>query len=95
MDLVSSLLGWSSVQAHLNPLKPENFVYALRESLAQSASPLTRLVPASWALPPAMLGAALAQLYREVVDWLALPGRGACGAFDRRHGAVWGAPERC
>lgn len=67
--LVSSLLGWSSVQAHLNPLKPENFVYALRESLAHC-------IPADEAragvMGPAasLLGAALAQLYREVVDWL-------------------------
>ncbi|PQA76100.1 DUF1631 family protein [Rhodoferax sp. TS-BS-61-7] len=67
--LVSSLLGWSSVQAHLNPLKPENFVYALRESLAQC-------IPADEAragvMGPAasLLGAALAQLYREMVDWL-------------------------
>lgn len=67
--LVSSLLGWSSVQAHLNPLKPENFVYALRESLS-------RCIPADEAragvMGPAasLLGAALAQLYREMVDWL-------------------------
>lgn len=67
--LVSSLMGWSSVQAHLNPLKPENFVYALRESL-------TRCIPADEAragvMGPAasLLGVALAQLYREVVDWL-------------------------
>ena len=67
--LVSSLLGWSSVQAHLNPLKPENFVYALRESFSQC-------IPADDAragvMGPAatLLGAALAQLYREVVDWL-------------------------
>jgi hypothetical protein len=67
--LVSSLLGWSSVQAHLNPLKPENFVYALRESLSQC-------VPADEAragiMGPAasLLGNALAQLYREMADWL-------------------------
>ncbi len=85
--LVSSLMGWSSVQAHLNPLKPENFVYALRESLAQC-------IPADEAragvMGPAasLLGAALAQLYREVVDWLrsqgvepVLPLTGGTGPF--------------
>jgi len=67
--LVSSLLGWSSVQAHLNPLKPENFVYALRESFSQCiAADDAR----AGVMGPAatLLGAALAQLYREVVDWL-------------------------
>jgi hypothetical protein len=67
--LVSSLMGWSSVQGHLNPIKPDNFVYALREAVSQ-------VVPADDAragvMGPAsrMLGAALEHLYRELVDWL-------------------------
>ncbi|MDZ7920036.1 DUF1631 family protein [Rhodoferax sp.] len=67
--LVSSLLGWSSVQAHLNPLKPENFVYALRESLAQCI-PADEARAGVMGLAASLLGAALAQLYREMVDWL-------------------------
>ena len=31
--IVSNLMGWSSVQAHLNPIRPESFVQALRETL--------------------------------------------------------------
>ena len=79
--LVSSLLGWSSVQAHLNPLKPENFVYALRESFSQC-------IPADDAragvMGPAatLLGAALAQLYREVVDWLRSQGVESVGPLS-------------
>lgn len=67
--LVSSLMGWSSVQGHLNPIKPDNFVYALREAFSQ-------VVPADEARSGVMgtaaslLGSALEQLYRELVDWL-------------------------
>lgn len=67
--LISSLMGWSSVQGHLNPIKPDNFVYALREAFSQ-------VVPADEARAGVMgsaaslLGAALEQLYRELVDWL-------------------------
>ena len=35
--MMSSLLGWMTVQPHLNPLKPEAFVYALRETLVEHA----------------------------------------------------------
>ena len=67
--LVSSLLGFSSVQPQLNPLRPEHFVYALRESLTQCIP--TDEARASVMGPAAsLLGTAVAQLYREVVDWL-------------------------
>jgi hypothetical protein len=33
--MMSRLLGWMTVQPHLNPLKPESFVFALRESLLE------------------------------------------------------------
>lgn len=33
--MMSGLLGWMTVQPHLNPLKPESFVFALRESLLE------------------------------------------------------------
>ena len=53
--LVSSLLGWLAVQPHLNPLKPESFVYALRETLREhvpsdeARAPADRLLRACWA----------------------------------------------
>lgn len=67
--LVSSLMGWTSVQGHLNPIKPDNFVYALREAFSQ-------VVPADdtragvMGSAASLLGSALEQLYRELVDWL-------------------------
>ena len=51
--LVSSLLGWITVQPHLNPLKPEVFVRALHACLVQYApdeqarAPLVRTPTAS------------------------------------------------
>jgi hypothetical protein len=66
---VSSLLGWSSVQPHLNPIKPESFVFSLREALGQLV-PEDEARGAVMAPAAGLLGAALHQLYREVTDWL-------------------------
>ena len=67
--LVSSLLGWTTVQPQLNPLKPEAFVRALQATLLKHApdeQARTALI-----LPAAgLLGVGLRQLYREMVDWL-------------------------
>jgi hypothetical protein len=67
--LISSLLGWLSVQAHLNPLRPETFARALRECLVQhipSEEARTSLI-----IPAAgVLGNSLKRLYKELVDWL-------------------------
>jgi hypothetical protein len=67
--MVSHLLGWSSVLAHLNPLKPESFVYALREALEEFVPE-----PAARALlmhrASGLLGVGLRELYREVTEWL-------------------------
>ncbi len=86
--MMSSLLGWMTVQPHLNPLKPESFVYALRETLVE-------LVPSDEARTPlmtpaaGMLGVSMRQLYKEISEWLrsqgvepvgpALPAGGASG----------------
>lgn len=67
--LISSLMGWMSVQAHLNPLRPETFARALRETLSQhvpSEQARTALItPAA-----GILGNSLRTLYKELGDWL-------------------------
>jgi len=71
--LVSSLMGWLSVQAHLNPLRPETFARALRETLLQhvpSEQARTALItPAA-----GILGNSLRTLYKELGDWLRTQG---------------------
>ena len=67
--LVSSLLGWTTVQPQLNPLKPEAFVRALQVTLLKHApdeAARTALVVPSAGL----LGVGLRDLYREMGDWL-------------------------
>ncbi len=89
--LVSALLGWTSVQSLLNPLKPEAFVRALHETLnawvPDEAVRMVLLRPAAVAM-----GIGLRQLYREACDWLRsqgvepveqLQGRGTDGAIGR------------
>ena len=67
--LVSALLGWSTVQAALNPLKPETFVRALLETLTAwvpvEAVRMDLLRPSAIAL-----GVGLRQLYREACEWM-------------------------
>lgn len=71
--LISSLLGWITVQAHHNPLKPEVFVRALHACLVQYApddqARSALIIPAA-----GLLGVSLRQLYREISDWLASQG---------------------
>lgn len=67
--MVSQLLGWSSVQGHLNPLKPESFVHALREALDECVE--DRAARAKlMSLASGLLGATLHQLYREITEWM-------------------------
>lgn len=67
--LVTALLGWSTVQPGLNPLKPEAFVRALNETMdawvPDEGVRTTLLRPAAMAL-----GTGMRQLYRETCDWL-------------------------
>ncbi len=66
---ISSLMGWATVQAYSNPLKPDSFVYALRECFVEHIS--SDEVRTSLMTPAAgMLGVGLRQLYKETVDWL-------------------------
>jgi hypothetical protein len=67
--LISHLLGWSSVLSHLNPLKPDAFVHALRESL-QECVPEPAARASVMGLAAGLLGASLQHLYREVNQWL-------------------------
>lgn len=67
--LVSSLMGWLSVQAHLNPLRPETFARALRATLVQHV-PSEEMRTALIAPAASILGNSLRQLYKELVDWL-------------------------
>lgn len=67
--LISALLGWSTVQSALNPLKPETFVQALLETL--SAWVPVEAVRMDLLRPSAIaLGTALHQLYREACEWM-------------------------
>ncbi len=67
--MVSSLLGWSSVQAHLNPLKPESFVRALQTTLADFVPEPAQRAPIL-GQASGLLGVNLRHLYREVTAWL-------------------------
>jgi len=67
--LISSLMGWLSVQAHLNPLRPETFARALRETLLQHV-PSEEARTALIAPAAGILGNSLRTLYKELGDWL-------------------------
>lgn len=71
---VSALMGWQTVQPQLNPLRPEAFVYALRETLLQvlAEDPLGRNAILTQAA--GLMGLSLRQLYKELVDWLRTSG---------------------
>ncbi len=67
--LVSTLLGWRTIQPGLNPVRPEIFVRALQSCLSQHVpDPSVR----EFLIAPAagLLGANLRRLYRELSDWL-------------------------
>jgi hypothetical protein len=67
--LISSLMGWLSVQAHLNPLRPETFARALRETLVQHV-PSLQARTALIAPAAGVLGSSLRGLYKELAEWL-------------------------
>lgn len=93
--MISSLMGWTSIQPHLNPLKPDSFVHALRTSLTAM---VRREEDRAAVMTPAagLMGTGLRQLYREITDWLRsqgiepiLPHAKAGGGF----GGAGKAPE--
>lgn len=67
--LMSSLMGWITVQPSINPLRPESFAKALRDTLAVYVA-----VPAYrselLAAAAGRMGVALRQIYRELSEWL-------------------------
>ena len=71
--LISTMLGWRTIQPGLNPLRPEVFVRALQATLAahvpDNAVREALITPAA-----GLLGANLRRLYRELSDWLASTG---------------------
>ncbi len=89
--LMSSLLGWMTVQPHLNPLKPESFVYALRETLQEHVpsdeARTSLMTPAA-----GLLGIAIRQLYKEVSEWLRSQGVEPVGPAQHQ-GAAHGAQK--
>jgi hypothetical protein len=71
--LVSTLLGWRTIQPGLNPLRPDVFVRALQITLAEhvpdDATREVLIAPAA-----GLLGANLRKLYRELAEWLRTSG---------------------
>ncbi|MEO8654013.1 MAG: DUF1631 family protein [Ramlibacter sp.] len=68
-SLMSTLLGWRTVQPGLNPLRPDAFVRALQSCLAVHVPDAS---VREFLIAPAagLLGVNLRKLYRELVDWL-------------------------
>ena len=67
--LISTMLGWRTIQPGLNPVRPDVFVRALQFTLQQhvpDASARESLITPSAGL----LGVNLRKLYREMADWL-------------------------
>lgn len=71
--MVSNLMGWSSVQAHLNPLRPDNFAMAWRAAMEERLPDRAARVVVT-GVASGLLGTQLNQLYREVIDWLRAQG---------------------
>ena len=67
--LVSTLLGWITVQPQLNPLRPEVFVRALRGAMAEQI-PDAEIRGALMTPAAGHLGTRMRKLYRELRDWL-------------------------
>jgi len=71
--LVSTLLGWITVQPQLNPLRPEVFVRALRAAMVEQI-PDNDIRGALMTPAAGRLGTGLRKLYRELADWLGSQG---------------------
>ncbi|HZY16147.1 MAG TPA: DUF1631 family protein, partial [Ramlibacter sp.] len=67
--LISTMLGWRTIQPGLNPGRPEVFVRALQHALAEHV-PQGELREALITPAAGLLGVSLRRLYRELADWL-------------------------
>jgi hypothetical protein len=67
--LMSTLLGWRTIQPGLNPLRPDAFVRALQSCL-QAHVPEAGVREALVAPAAGLLGTNLRKLYRELADYL-------------------------
>jgi hypothetical protein len=67
--LISTLMGWRTIQPGLNPLRPDVFVRALQSALASHVpdAPVREILIAPAA---GLMGANLRKLYRELAEWL-------------------------
>lgn len=67
--LISTMLGWRTIQPGLNPVRPEVFVRALQAALMEHVPAASvrevLIVPAA-----GLLGVSLRRLYRELTEWL-------------------------
>jgi len=81
--LISTLLGWRTIQPGLNPLRPEVFVRALQNCLATHVADSS--VRDSLIAPAAgLLGVNLRRIYREITDWLQSSGIEAAAPVSGR-----------
>jgi Protein of unknown function (DUF1631) len=93
--LVSTLLGWVTVQPQLNPLRPQVFVRALCTALVEQIPEADIRGPL---MTPAAghLGTRMRKLYRELGEWLDSHGIEPAGLPDRgakaRKGVLRGNP---
>ena len=67
--LISTLLGWRTIQSGLNPLRPDVFVRAFQACLLEHV-PDAQVRDALIAPSAGLLGVNLRRLYRELSDWL-------------------------
>ena len=68
-SLMSTLLGWRTIQPGLNPVRPDVFVRALQSCLSQHV-PDASVREVLIAPAAGLLGVNLRKLYRELTDWL-------------------------
>jgi hypothetical protein len=92
--LMSTLLGWRTIQPGLNPLRPDAFVRALQFCLALHV-PDAKIREALIAPAAGLLGANLRKLYREMSDLLRSCGVEPAvpvGGRPHKRGGASGAP---
>ena len=67
--LMSTVMGWINVQPNINPLRPELFAKALRDTMAAHIS-IAEIRSEILASAAGRLGVGLRQVYREITEWL-------------------------